>query len=172
MKKIIIDHDKCVMCGACTLQGQLIEEDAEGRPVPTNGGVIAPTQDSEAAQLIAVCPQHAIRIEADEVNLAELKAMLRKPLVMPPVDASRYTFNKAEYSLPVLPGRGEYQYIYRNDDVADREGLKDFRDNVYSQREKLAQQVAASYKQTKLEPFLQYAEEPGNYLYETNQLQS
>lgn len=37
MKKFVVS-EKCIACGNCLLETKLLQEDAEGKAVPVNGG--------------------------------------------------------------------------------------------------------------------------------------
>jgi ferredoxin len=168
MKKLHVDQDKCVSCGACIAECALLQENDEGKAVPVSGGVITIETEQSVMNAVENCPVNALQIKDESRTLEQIIEELNKPLEIPEIPTSAYQFNKENYYLPVMSGRGEYQYNYSSDDKAEREGLRDFRDNIYSQKKAIAQQVIASYKQEKLVPLMKYEERPGNYLYETN----
>ncbi|MBP3819970.1 MAG: ferredoxin [Butyrivibrio sp.] len=168
MKKLHVDQDKCVSCGACIAECALLQENDEGKAVPVSGGVITIEIEQSVMNAVENCPVNALQIKDESRTLEQIKEELNKPLEIPEVPSGAYQFNKENYHLPVMSGRGEYQYNYSSDDKAEREGLRDFRDNIYSQKKAIAQQVIASYKQEKLVPLMKYEEQAGNYLYETN----
>ena len=168
MKKLHVDQDKCVSCGACIAECALLQENDEGKAVPVSGGVITIETEQSVMNAVENCPVNALQIKDESRTLEQIIEELNKPLEIPEIPTSAYQFNKENYYLPVMSGRGEYQYNYSSDDKAEREGLRDFRDNIYSQKKAIAQQVIASYKQEKLVPLMKYEEQAGNYLYETN----
>ncbi|MBR1553600.1 MAG: ferredoxin [Schwartzia sp.] len=170
MKKLTIDQSKCNMCGACLMTGELLHETAEGK-IEINGAGIINDDNLAAAESIAKdCPENALSLAEQTISVEEIRARIRQPLELAMPDKSQYSFNKDDYSLPILRGRGEYQYKYSSDEKAEREGLRDFRDNIYSQRKAIAQQVIISYKHEKLLAFMQYEEKEGNYKYDTIQM--
>lgn len=169
MRKLKIDQSKCSMCGACLSAGALVHELSDGTVEVAGSGVIQGESEQVAENLVSICPEKAISIENYSIDVNDLKAKIRKPLDLKMPDRSKYSFNKSDYSLPVMSGRGEYQYKYSSDDRAESAGLSDFRDNIWGQRKAIAQQVIISYKHDKLLAIAQYSEEAGNYKYETIQ---
>lgn len=169
MKKLTIDQSKCNMCGACLMADALLRETEEGKIEIKGAGIISDDALAAAESVVENCPEAALFLTEQTIDADEIRAKIRKPLELAMPDKNLYSFNKDDYSLPILRGRGEYQYKYSSDEKAEREGLRDFRDNIYSQRKAIAQQVIISYKHEKLLAFMQYEEKEGNYKYDTIQ---
>ena len=169
MKRLCVDKTKCSMCGACLAEGTLLKELDDGTIELQGSGILQPSQEQAANAVAELCSEHALFIVEQEVDVSALKSKIRQPLVLDMPAKSLYSFQKSDYHLPVLSGRGEYQYKYSSDNKAEREGLSDFRDNIWGQRKAIAQQVIISYKHDKMMPFLQYEEKSGNYKYDTIQ---
>ena len=169
MKKLTIDQSKCNMCGACLVAGALLHEADDGKIEINGAGIIAGDNLAVAESMVADCPESALSLVEQTISVDEIRAKIQQPLNLSMPDKSLYAFNKADYSLPILSGRGEYQYKYSSDEKAEREGLRDFRDNIYTQKKAIAQQVIISYKHEKLLAVMQYEEKAGNFKYDTIQ---
>lgn len=55
MKKFVVS-EKCIACGNCLLETKLLQEDAEGKAVPVNGGYFSDDFLAKAEEIVAGCP--------------------------------------------------------------------------------------------------------------------
>ena len=62
MKKFVVS-EKCIACGNCLLETKLLQEDAEGKAVPVNGGYFS---DDFYNCLLSAAPCNGIK--RSEVN--------------------------------------------------------------------------------------------------------
>ena len=132
-------QERCVHCGSCIVGSHLLSEDAEGNILTVAGGILQDEDIPAAESVVGNCPSDALSIIEETRTFDEIKNELMHPEEVLSLDYDVCKFNKDDYRLPILSGRGEYRYNYSSEDKAEREGLKDFRDNIYSQRKALAQ---------------------------------
>lgn len=169
MKKMHIDQSKCSMCGACLTEGHLLKELSDGRVEVQGSGILKDDQMQAADALVELCPENALAIEEQAADIDAIKAKIRQPLSLELPEKSRYSFNKEDYNLSPVFGKGEHDYRYTSYSDASHAGLREFRDAIWGQRKAMAQQIIISYKHDKLMAVMQYEEKPGNYKYETIQ---
>ena len=51
MKKFVVS-EKCIACGNCLLETKLLQEDAEGKAVPVNGGYFSDDFLAKAEEIV------------------------------------------------------------------------------------------------------------------------
>lgn len=61
MKKFVVS-EKCIACGNCLLETKLLQEDAEGKAVPVNGGYFSDDFLAKAEEIVGGCPVQALSI--------------------------------------------------------------------------------------------------------------
>lgn len=175
MKKIIVLAEKCNACGMCMMESDLLQETAEGKAEVIFPGIIPNNNIEQVKNMIKMCPTQALEIveaapgKSNKQILQDLKSKMKEKLQLSMPSKDNYSFNKDEYTLPILSSPAEYQYKYKSYDSAMSEGLSVFRDSIYSQRASIAQQIVISYKHEKMLNFIKYEERSGNYKYENNQ---
>ena len=67
MKKFVVS-EKCIACGNCLLETKLLQEDAEGKAVPVNGGYFSDDFLAKAEEIVAGCPVQALSIAEGAAN--------------------------------------------------------------------------------------------------------
>ena len=76
MKKFVVS-EKCIACGNCLLETKLLQEDAEGKAVPVNGGYFSDDFLAKAEEIVAGCPVQALSIaEGAGADLSKLPEKL------------------------------------------------------------------------------------------------
>lgn len=80
MKKFVVS-EKCIACGNCLLETKLLQEDAEGKAVPVNGGYFSDDFLAKAEEIVAGCPVQALSIaEGAGADLSKLPEKLQNAL--------------------------------------------------------------------------------------------
>lgn len=68
-------------CGNCLLETKLLQEDAEGKAVPANGGYFSDDFLAKAEEIVAGCPVQALSIaEGEGTDLSKLPEKLQNAL--------------------------------------------------------------------------------------------
>ena len=67
MKKFVVS-EKCIACGNCLLETKLLQEDAEGKAVPANGGYFSDDFLAKAEEIVAACGKEKREIELYAVD--------------------------------------------------------------------------------------------------------
>ena len=172
MKKLVVNQKKCNACGMCFSGCDLLSETAEGKAAVVSPGIIAHGQEGDIQDLISLCPAGALAIEENREDkrlaVQRLREELSKPLELELPSYKLFEFKQADYadSLPTIHTSNEGEYIYDDYSEADRKGLSEFKNQIYSQRKEIAQQIIIAYKHEKLLDFIYYEEKKGNFKYE------
>lgn len=170
MKKLLIDESLCNACGMCILGCELLTETNEGKAKVIPPGIVEESSLENALSAINICPVSAIRLEENvsDLTLDDFKRKLAEPLnfIMPDKTAYAYDASAFEGKLPMMSTSNEYKYQYKTFKKAEEAGLKEFCDQIYSQKAAMAQQIVISYKHDKVYKFMKYEEMDGNYKYE------
>lgn len=70
-----------LLCGNCLLETKLLQEDAEGKAVPVNGGYFSDDFLAKAEEIVAGCPLVRLSIaEGAGADLSKLPEKLQKTL--------------------------------------------------------------------------------------------
>jgi|GEM_PF-3971537 len=175
MYKLKVQKDKCIACGMCALECNILQEDSSGKVEVIGAGVVADSEVGKVKNVVELCPAKALSLTEEFVNigakLAELKSKMQKPLTFTPPSAEEYSFrfeDQEEYGEAIKGSpevSGEWEYDYKSWDSAKYAGKRAFRDEIYSQADALAQQVVAMYEQRRINRVARYAETNGNYKY-------
>ena len=177
MQKLIVEKGKCNACGMCTVDCDLLHEDAAGIVDVIAPGIILDNVLEKVKNIVSLCPENALRLVENHVDqkkrLAELKEKMQAPLEWEIPSKWDYNFslddkNDFESELPHPYASDEDEYKYNSVSDARSAGKRAFRDEVYSQADALAQQLMVLYQQRKLNAVVRYAEVSGNFKYETH----
>lgn len=181
MYKLKVQRDKCIACGACTLDCKALQEDSTGTVEVVGEGIITDSEVDKIRNIVECCPMSALTLTEEFVDmsakLAELKSKMKQPLKFTPPSTSEYEFSmddRDKYAEDLYRGSSlsvsdEYEFDYKSSSSAKSAGERAFRDEIYSQAEALAQQVIVMYEQRKLNRVARYAETNGNYKYGVHQ---
>ena len=177
LKKVVVS-EKCVACGICTLQTNLLKENSDGKVSVVEPGIVSEENILLIEKVITKCPVKAISlVKFGLVNgkgkegLKELLAFVKNKLYNYKVEfplPKEYEFNKTEFQVHTAYGQGEYSYEYSSDDRAMRAGLREFDRVMYSQRRAIIQQLLVEYKTKKLNKYSYYEDKNDNFYYSTN----
>ncbi|QOR66305.1 ferredoxin [Cytobacillus suaedae] len=177
MKRIIVS-DKCVACGSCTLETDLLMELPNGKASVVAPGVINEERYSSFINVIKNCPVNAISVEDVEIktnkgtaSVIELKRMIDQNLKgFQFYDPSNdeYEFDEQEYKVHLSVGKYESGYEYSSYEKAEKAGFYEFERVMYSQRKTMLQSLLVSYKNKKLNKFAYLKKETGNYYHDIN----
>jgi len=179
MYKLKVQREKCNACGACALETNILHEGEGGIVEVIGEGIIADSDLEKIKNIISLCPTDALSLVEEQINvnqkLSDLKNKMQQPLVFTPPPLAEYAFDledKNAYAkeLHVTSSLdGEYDYDYKSWDSANSAGQREFRQEIYSQVDALAQQVMVMYMQRKMNKVARYAEIPTNYKYSVHQ---
>ena len=177
MQKLIVEKGTCNACGMCTVDCDLLQEDASGIVEVIAPGIVAAAVLEKVRNIVSLCPTNALRLQEEHVDqkkrLAELKKKMKEPLEWEMPSKWDYAFsaddkNDFESELPQPYASDEGEYKYSSDSKAYSAGKSAFRNEIYSQADALTQQIMALYQQRKLNAVVRYAEVPGNFKYDTH----
>ncbi|WP_293832873.1 ferredoxin [uncultured Phascolarctobacterium sp.] len=161
MKKFVVS-DKCIACGSCLLETNLLQEDAEGKAVPVAGGYISADFLPKAQEIAAVCPVKALSIEeAENVDLNKLPEKLKKALneiTVPNVTRKDVEMHAQDYRMTYSSPQGEYRYDYSSESRAMSAAESEFDRICYSQYKKFILELFVQYKEDKLRKFYTFDE--------------
>ncbi|MBQ6297137.1 MAG: ferredoxin [Selenomonadaceae bacterium] len=181
MYKLKVQKDKCIACGMCALECNVLQEDSSGKVEVIGAGVVADSEVGKVRNVVELCPAKALSLTEEFVNvgakLAELKSKMQQPLTFTPPPKSDYRFmleDSDQYAMEIWQNSfsgvsGEDDFDYKSSSSAKSAGERAFRDEIYSQAEALAQQVIVMYEQRKMNRVARYAETSGNYKYGVHQ---
>ncbi len=177
MKKIVVKKEKCVACGICTIDSDVLMEDSEGFVEVIEPGIISDDKLDNMEKIVSLCPVKALSLASENIDMQEklrkLKIEMKEPLKLSPPAKSEYSWELEEKNqyveeLPQPYISGEDDYCYKSRSDARSAGKAAFRDEVHSQADALAQQLVITYWQRKLNAVVRYAEVEGNFKYETH----
>lgn len=161
MKKFVVS-DKCIACGSCLLETNLLQEDAEGKAEPVAGGYISTDFLPKAQEITAACPVQALSIEeAENVDLSKLPEKLKKALTeitIPNVTRKDVEMHAQDYRMTCAYPQGEYRYDYSSESRAQSAAEREFDRICYSQYKKFILEVFVQYKEDKLRKFYTFDE--------------
>ena len=177
MQKLIVEKGSCNACGMCTVDCDLLQEDASGIVDVIAPGIVLNHMLEKVKNIVSLCPENALCLVEDGVDqkkrLAELKEKMQAPLEWDIPSKWDYNFslddkNDFASELPQPYVSDEDEYKYRSISDARSAGKRAFRDEIYSQADALAQQLMVLYQERKLNAVVRYAEVSGNFKYETH----
>ena len=177
MQKLIVEKGSCNACGMCTVDCDLLQEDASGIVDVIAPGIVLNHMLEKVKNIVSLCPENALCLVEDGVDqkkrLAELKEKMQAPLEWDIPSKWDYSFSpgdkndfESELPQPYVSDEDEYKYSSISDALSA--GKRAFRDEIYSQADALAQQLMVLYQQRKLNAVVRYAEVSGNFKYETH----
>ncbi len=176
MKKLLIDESLCNACGMCIIGCELLTETTEGKAKVIPPGIVEESSIESVLAAVNICPVSALRIDDSEKDtmqnvLEELKGRMLQPLTFKMPDKNLYAYNSDDYrdKMPMMKTANEGKYQHKSYSVAEEKGLKEFRDQIYSQKTAMAQQIIIAYKHDKVYKFMKYEEVDGNYKYDFHQ---
>ena len=115
MKKFVVS-EKCIACGNCLLETKLLQEDAEGKAVPVNGGYFSDDFLAKAEEIVAGCPVQALSIaEGAGADLSKLPEKLQNALAkitVPNVNGNVVDIHGEDYGMSCSYRLGEYRYDF------------------------------------------------------------
>lgn len=156
MKKIKVS-DNCIACGTCFSISNLVVENEEGRAIPNVKVGVTGDNEENAKKIVEACPVGAISIvqggmtsqtARDGINDIKNKAIqkLKSWEKMKEIKKSEVKFDIDEFASPYIFPDGEYRYIYKSYDKAEKAGLDMLNKLVYRQVDVLMQQIIVEYK--------------------------
>lgn len=161
MKKFVVS-EKCIACGNCLLETKLLQEDAEGKAVPANGGYFSDDFLAKAEEIVAACPVQALSIaEGEGADLSKLPEKLQNALAkitVPKVSREDVKMHAQDYRMTCSYPQGEYRYDYSSESRAMSAAENEFDRICYSQYKKLILEVFVQYKEDKLRKFYTFDE--------------
>lgn len=161
MKKFVVS-EKCIACGNCLLETKLLQEDAEGKAVPANGGYFSDDFLTKAEEIVAGCPVQALSIaEGAGADLSKLSEKLQNALAkitVPKVSREDVKMHAQDYRMTCSYPQGEYRYDYSSESRAMSAAENEFDRICYSQYKKLILEVFVQYKEDKLRKFYTFDE--------------
>ena len=161
MKKFVVS-EKCIACGNCLLETKLLQEDAEGKAVPVNGGYFSDDFLAKAEEIVAGCPVQALSIsEGAGADLSKLPEKLQNALAkitVPKVSREDVKMHAQDYRMTCSYPQGEYRYDYSSESRAMSAAENEFDRICYSQYKKLILEVFVQYKEDKLRKFYTFDE--------------
>ena len=144
MKKFVVS-EKCIACGNCLLETKLLQEDAEGKAVPVNGGYFSDDFLAKAEEIVAGCPVQALSIaEGAGVDLSKLPEKLQNALAkltVPNVTRKDVEMHAQDYRMTYSYPQGEYRYDYSSESRAMSAAESEFDRICYSQYKKFILEV-------------------------------
>lgn len=144
MKKFVVS-EKCIACGNCLLETKLLQEDAEGKAVPVNGGYFSDDFLAKAEEIVAGCPVQALSIaEGAGADLSKLPEKLQNALAkitVPNVTRKDVEMHAQDYRMTCSYPQGEYRYDYSSESRAMSAAENEFDRICYSQYKKLILEV-------------------------------
>ena len=150
MKKFVVS-EKCIACGNCLLETKLLQEDAEGKAVPVNGGYFSDDFLAKAEEIVAGCPVQALSIaEGAGADLSKLPEKLQNALAkitVPNVTRKDVEMHAQDYRMTCSYPQGEYRYDYSSESRAMSAAESEFDRICYSQYKKFILEVFVQYKQ-------------------------
>ena len=148
MKKFVVS-EKCIACGNCLLETKLLQEDAEGKAVPANGGYFSDDFLAKAEEIVAGCPVQALSIaEGAGADLSKLPEKLQNALAkitVPKVSREDVKMHAQDYRMTCSYPQGEYRYDYSSESRAMSAAENEFDRICYSQYKKLILEVFFFY---------------------------
>ena len=159
MKKFVVS-EKCIACGNCLLETKLLQEDAEGKAVPVNGGYFSDDFLTKAEEIVAGCPVQALSI-AEGADLSKLPEKLQNALAkitVPNVTRKDVEMHAQDYRMTCSYPQGEYRYDYSSESRAMSAAENEFDRICYSQYKKFILEVFVQYKEDKLRRFYTFDE--------------
>ena len=161
MKKFVVS-EKCIACGNCLLETKLLQEDAEGKAVPVNGGYFSDDFLAKAEEIVAGCPVQALSIaEGAGADLSKLPEKLQNALAkitVPDVTRKDVEMHAQDYRMTCSYPQGEYRYDYSSESRAMSAAESEFDRICYSQYKKFILEVFVQYKEDKLRRFYTFDE--------------
>lgn len=161
MKKFVVS-EKCIACGNCLLETKLLQEDAEGKAVPANGGYFSDDFLAKAEEIVAGCPVQALSIaEGAGADLSKLPEKLQNALAkitVPNVTRKDVEMHAQDYRMTCSYPQGEYRYDYSSESRAMSAAENEFDRICYSQYKKFILEVFVQYKEDKLRKFYTFDE--------------
>ena len=161
MKKFVVS-EKCIACGNCLLETKLLQEDAEGKAVPVNGGYFSDDFLAKAEEIVAGCPVQALSIaEGAGADLSKLPEKLQNALAkitVPNVTRKDVEMHAQDYRMTCSYPQGEYRYDYSSESRAISAAENEFDRICYSQYKKFILEVFVQYKEDKLRKFYTFDE--------------
>ncbi|WP_339289571.1 ferredoxin [Paenibacillus sp. FSL E2-0201] len=171
MKRIVVS-DKCVACGTCSLESELMTERSDGKAVAWGTGMITNEQYNSFIPVLKNCPTGAISV-VDDINqvgetasIIKLKKIIDEKLksykVKYPTTES-FDYIDKEYIAPLFINKDKSGYEYSSYDRASKEGFREFERSIYSQRKTMVQSMLIGYKTKKLSSFAYYEKNSGDF---------
>lgn len=161
MQKFQVDS-KCIGCGSCFLETNLLVEDSAGKAVPAAKGSISEAFLPKAKGIVAACPVKALSIvTTTAVDLKTLPQLLEKKLkavIIPEVKLQDIKMDAHKYSLSCPYPRGENQYVYSSESKAFRAAENEFDRICYSQYRRFILDIFVQYREDKLRYYYTFDE--------------
>lgn len=162
MKKFKVNSEKCICCGMCISQTDLIAENDVGKAYAIESGYIADDFLKKAEEILLTCPQKAIAIVEDRysgLNLSEIVEQFKKELLaitISDIKMEDIKFEPQNYSVSMPYPSGEYDYRYSSESKAEKAGLEEFDRIAYSQYRKFILEIMVQYKYDKLKYYYDF----------------
>lgn len=154
----------CTACGECTLQTDLLLEDATGHVYPAADCYIKNSELPLAKELVDACPAHALSIvEKEDVKIDENELIISLKQKLESVEIPEYpdcdlTFEPKKYQIDYSNATGEYDYVYSSEHKALNEGRSRFSKLFWDRRKEFALSYLAQYKTDVLSQFYNFSD--------------
>lgn len=175
MKKLVVDITKCNACGACSVAGDLLQENSDGTVEVIAPGIIGPDLLPKIEDIVVYCPTQALKIQdaGTNINISRLRTDMQQPIEVEKPDIDDYAFrleDKEAYlkELPCFYSPQEDCYEYKSSGSARSAAKAAFRDEIYSQAEVLIEKLLVTYAQRRVNTVARYVEFDGNIKYEAH----
>lgn len=193
VKKIFIDYDKCDACSLC-LDNLEIGNGLNGDPYPIFNEFVSDERAEEMEQELEKCPRNAMKLnninilkDRDKDSLEKLRQTIKKyykNYTCPKPNKDSFTFGcgnqlyledeEVNLSAHIMENfinnhsSGYGSKECKSWDKARENGLDEFDQKVYANRDKIIQNVLLKFKKDKLKKFISYEEVEGNFYYDNH----
>lgn len=165
MRKLFIDENTCVSCGACLNYGDYFYEDKSGKAKVYECAFILDKDLLALSDLISLCPTNAINLKDVKIDdnidmiLGNLKnELLSSFMIYQPCNMFTYDKDKYQLSYPDSPNFWGSDYKYSSESQALNSGLDEFDRYTYSKYRKIMVELFVQYKMDKIFPFYDLSE--------------
>lgn len=173
MKKIGVLNN-CVKCGICAQMTNKLKEKSDGSIEVVGNGFVADSEMRAFDEVVDACPVNAIVLKDSGAVGNDLNS-LKKALIDSlnkfkhlSINPDEYKFDASQYSIPIPRSPRERDYSYKKYEKAEREGLREFDNIMYSQRRQIVQKLLVEYKVNVLNKFIDYSETSDNFYFKIN----